>query len=150
MDPKAIIAFCEEHEKNEEEMDSIYSALVHFNCEPGAGVKCPRFMAILKHVDIYCRDYVFHMSSNVLIKEQHDEEFWRHAPSNLLDAKKMLEIDPWNHFQMDRFSILIKIYKYMLEYPDTVLSVDKEERRRQKREICRHVSAHMWENWDTE
>ena len=150
MDNKIVSDFCQQHSKGVEETDSVHQALVESKCNPNAGIDCPRFTAIRKHIDIFCRDYVLEMTGNMLVKEQHDEEFWKHAPSNLLESKQILEAVPWNHFQMDRFSTLIKIYKYQLEYPLTKFSSDPEERKIQKRNICKHISAHTWENWDTE
>ena len=150
MDSKIVLDFCKQNNKGEEETDSIMIAFASTKCNPDAGIECPRFVAIREHVDTFCRDYVLEMTSNLLVKEEYDQEFWRHAPSNLLDSKKLLELVPWNHFQMDRFSTLIKLYKYQLEYPNTTYSIDPEERKLQKRNVCKHMSAHSWENWDTE
>ena len=150
MDSKTVKDFCEKYNKGEDETESIFEACVETPCNLSAGIKCPRFVAIHNHVDLYCRDYRIDMTANTLVKDEYDIEFWRHAPTNLLDAKRILEMVPWNHFQMDRFSTLIKIYKYQVEHPSFVFSCDPIERRSQKRQICRIVSAHMWENWDTE
>ena len=117
-------------------------------CQPT--LECPKFKAIQEHIGDYCDEHLLHTTDNEVVKEAYDKEFWNHAPDNLKETKKLVLEDPFNHFILDKFSKLVKIYKFQIKSPYYTFSDDPEKRKEERKEIVKLMSCHMWDNYDSE
>ena len=147
MSAAQVLALMKDTTKTDDEIESILEFL-GTPCQPG--LQCPKFRAIQEHIDDFCHEERLHCTENEFVKKAYDEQFWKHAPDNLKQAKENLSFDETNHHALDRFSMLLKLYKYHVRFDYYKLPEDPVERKKEKKRIVKHMSAHMWDNYDTE
>ena len=116
-----------------------YEVIINFQCHPS--LSCPKFVAIRKHMqDFFCWHsfcFIYYKKA----KKTYEEEFWYHAPADLKEMKKNLLADPLNHLTVDKYSLLLKLYKYQTKYPLYKLPDDPTEKKSEVERIVNYVNS---------
>ena len=125
-------------ERKDEEVMSIID-IMNAPCEDGTNGICKRLVGIIDHINDYPNQIILSVDME-LVKNFYEEEFWKHAPSQLKNIKLKLRDDPYNYRLMDEFSRLSKIYTYLIKFPWTELPRNPEDRKKENQRIIEYMS----------
>ena len=125
-------------ERSNEEVMSIID-IMNDVCVPEANGTCKKLAAIVDHIDD-CPNQVLLSVDNEFVKAFYEEEYWKHAPIELKELKSKLKEDPHNFKLMDRFSLLSKVYLYLIKYPWNTLPEKPDMRKKEIKRIVKEMS----------
>lgn len=124
--------------KSDEEVMTIID-IMNEACVPEANGTCKKLSQMLDHIDDYPNQVLLSVD-NEFVKVFYEEEYWKHAPDELKDLKSKLKEDPHNFKLMDRFSLLSKVYLYLIKFPWNTLPEKPDMRRREIKRIVKEMS----------
>ena len=136
-------------ERTDEELMTIFD-IMNNECELEENGVCKKLAAIMDYIDDRyiddCQNRMLLSVDNEYIKNFYEEEFWKHAPANLKILKAKLRDDPFNYNYMDRFSMLIKVYTYLIKYPWSTIPENPIFRKKEIKRIIEYMSKEI--NYD--
>ena len=124
--------------KSDEEVMTIID-IMNEACVPEANGTCKKLTQMVDHIDDYPNQVLLSMD-NEFVKVFYEEEYWKHAPDELKDLKSKLKEDPHNFQLMDRFSLLSKVYLYLIKFPWNTLPEKPDMRKKEIKRIVKEMS----------
>ena len=132
--------------KDDTEIMKIFSYL-NYKCQCET-LTCRRLVAVREHIEDYCQENDLNHPHNEIIKELYEEEFWNHAPFQLIMLRDRLNFDPLNIEIVEKYSKQLKIYKYRIQNPTYKFPEDPTERLHEKRRIVKEMTSLRWDNYE--